>query len=672
MTNQFTLRDILIDPAANTITINTTVKRIEPLVMKLICYLAERHSQVITKKELITHIWPESVVGDEALTRLIFLLRNTLGDDAKQPSYIETIPKKGYRLIVIPITKKLPDDSFSTKQAGILLTCLTIVIAAVAFFYNKSSSFEAREIRQINSVTHSSGIERHFDVNPKTGDILYVHLNKADSQVELKPHNSDKVKRLTNHNSRKRQPLWLDENTLVYIRGANNIYQLMRLTLNNGEEVIYQSSNFIFSITLFDHHILILEESNFPIEQTKKIIQLDLITNKQTDLSTSIPAIPNFISTFAYSAPSKQLFIADNNSSIHQVNLENHSIKALATNFTHINYISALSNNELLVTGRESNLSGTWLVNMSTQEIKIIHSSSGGETITQADLHNDELYFSTSLYDTDIGFENFTNTKPIDISAINTHYDEIYPIFINSYQDVLFFSNRTGSFELWRHNISSGISNKVTSIRAKTAIKPLISDDLQYVAISFKTDDYLLAVVDLKIKKVVQTISTPRVNFPLAFADNNTSIYVSEYDETITLKKLNLTDLSFEAIAKDAGLSAFDNLSANTTDYVDYEQGGVTSVDPSGKITNLNPVDKLNRKNVGQLRITPTHIYTVRNNHQASQLVTIERSSDEITSIELLDSNISVTDISLDGKSVLYHYRTPRGPQGGIYKITFK
>ncbi|MGE5667444.1 MAG: winged helix-turn-helix domain-containing tetratricopeptide repeat protein, partial [Betaproteobacteria bacterium] len=55
--------------------------------------------RVVTRDEVFSEVWPRVVVGDEALTQTIIKLRKALGDNPRSPSYIETIAKRGYRLI---------------------------------------------------------------------------------------------------------------------------------------------------------------------------------------------------------------------------------------------------------------------------------------------------------------------------------------------------------------------------------------------------------------------------------------------------------------------------------------------------------------------------------------------------------------------------------------------
>ena len=100
--HKYSFDKIEVDPIAGLLKINGRSKRLEPKVVLLLSYFASHNNRVISRQELVDQLWPGIVVADETVTRSIFSLRNALGDDAKQPKYIETIPKKGYRFLAIP------------------------------------------------------------------------------------------------------------------------------------------------------------------------------------------------------------------------------------------------------------------------------------------------------------------------------------------------------------------------------------------------------------------------------------------------------------------------------------------------------------------------------------------------------------------------------------------
>ena len=87
------------DPEADELTCGAETVRIEPKAMDVLMLLAHRVGRVVSREELFVAAWPGAVVGDEALTQTIIKLRRALGDNSQSPSYIETIAKRGYRLI---------------------------------------------------------------------------------------------------------------------------------------------------------------------------------------------------------------------------------------------------------------------------------------------------------------------------------------------------------------------------------------------------------------------------------------------------------------------------------------------------------------------------------------------------------------------------------------------
>jgi TolB-like protein/cytochrome c-type biogenesis protein CcmH/NrfG len=82
--------------------------RLTPKALALLCYMAGRPGEVITKEELFAAVWPEVTVGDAALVTCIQELRKALGDDARRPHYIETLHRRGYRFIGKLAAGRLP------------------------------------------------------------------------------------------------------------------------------------------------------------------------------------------------------------------------------------------------------------------------------------------------------------------------------------------------------------------------------------------------------------------------------------------------------------------------------------------------------------------------------------------------------------------------------------
>jgi adenylate cyclase len=104
----------VVDPHHNELRRKGESIRLEPKVIEVFMQLAARPGTAVSRDELLAAVWPGVIVGDDALTQAIIKLRKALGDDAHKPTYIETISKRGYRLIA-PVE---PDCAEGAPKAG--------------------------------------------------------------------------------------------------------------------------------------------------------------------------------------------------------------------------------------------------------------------------------------------------------------------------------------------------------------------------------------------------------------------------------------------------------------------------------------------------------------------------------------------------------------------------
>lgn len=113
MQQGFRVRDWLVEPHLNTLAGPDKTTRLEPKVMQVLVCLAEQAGQVIPKERLIQRVWPDTFVSDDVLTRCVSELRRAFGDDPKDPRFIQTIPRSGYRLIadVVSVDAQEPTPS---------------------------------------------------------------------------------------------------------------------------------------------------------------------------------------------------------------------------------------------------------------------------------------------------------------------------------------------------------------------------------------------------------------------------------------------------------------------------------------------------------------------------------------------------------------------------------
>ncbi|WP_345777573.1 winged helix-turn-helix domain-containing protein [Dyella sp. LX-1] len=91
--------DWIVDPMADQLSRDGNVLRVEARTMRLLLCLADRAGQVVSIDELLNEVWAGVIVTPDSVYQAVTSLRRLLGDDPKQPAYIATVPRRGYRLI---------------------------------------------------------------------------------------------------------------------------------------------------------------------------------------------------------------------------------------------------------------------------------------------------------------------------------------------------------------------------------------------------------------------------------------------------------------------------------------------------------------------------------------------------------------------------------------------
>jgi transcriptional activator of cad operon len=102
-----------VEPNSGEISRDGEAARLEVRTMRLLLYLAERAGEVVSIDDLLGHVWPGVTVTPDSVYQAVASLRRLLGDDPKQPTYIATVPRLGYRMIA-----KVTAWDESARQAG--------------------------------------------------------------------------------------------------------------------------------------------------------------------------------------------------------------------------------------------------------------------------------------------------------------------------------------------------------------------------------------------------------------------------------------------------------------------------------------------------------------------------------------------------------------------------
>ena len=173
---------------------NGTKNRLQGQTLQLLELLLRQPGQIVTREQIQQHLWPDGTVVEfeHSVNAAVKRLRAALDDDAEKPTFIETIPRRGYRFIApvengarpssTAVEKDLAPDLTSARVPEFWTRRRLVVAAVVAFLI--VGAFTAWRVRSARpKLTESDVILLATFVN-KTGDPVFN--NSLDKALEVK------------------------------------------------------------------------------------------------------------------------------------------------------------------------------------------------------------------------------------------------------------------------------------------------------------------------------------------------------------------------------------------------------------------------------------------------------------------------------------------------------
>lgn len=229
--------------------------RIEPRVMQVLTLLAEHPSEVLSRQFLIDRVWENRFVGEEALTQAISRLRKVFEDNAHQPQFIETISKKGYRLIAcidqnsdIKITNGLePQVNRASKVQFFKTLALSVFVlssltAAISISYRlfdeDNHLFQKSPLLNAVPITSEPGLELMPSLSPQGNFLAYTQFDTVNNSFDIfiKSTTHDEIRRVTNDNKDNMNPVWSpDGHFILFSRHADGKSDICLTSFSGGE-----------------------------------------------------------------------------------------------------------------------------------------------------------------------------------------------------------------------------------------------------------------------------------------------------------------------------------------------------------------------------------------------------------------------------------------------------
>ncbi|MFA9420459.1 MAG: adenylate/guanylate cyclase domain-containing protein, partial [Gammaproteobacteria bacterium] len=167
--------------------------------MDLLVYMSQRPGEVLTREEMEENVWQGMVIGYDALTNAIIKLRKAFDDSARNPTIIETLPKKGYRLIA---ELSFPESSDNSVRHQNIERKLTAILYADVVGYSRLTEQDEEGTHQLVSayldaisqaIVHHNGNVVHYAGDAVLADfatVIDAVSCAADIQRDLAARNA--------------------------------------------------------------------------------------------------------------------------------------------------------------------------------------------------------------------------------------------------------------------------------------------------------------------------------------------------------------------------------------------------------------------------------------------------------------------------------------------------
>ena len=184
----FKLGDCVVEPGHRRVIRAGQAHSIEPKALAVLLRLVAAKGATVSRDELAEAAWNGRYVSDDAINRQMTKLRQVLGDDPRNPRYIETLPKTGFRLLVAaaPISKPATSPSPATNRFAWWGIAAIAAVGVLAWFWQANLPTQPGVTWALQQITATPGEELHPALSPDGRHLAYIARTGGDQFWQLR------------------------------------------------------------------------------------------------------------------------------------------------------------------------------------------------------------------------------------------------------------------------------------------------------------------------------------------------------------------------------------------------------------------------------------------------------------------------------------------------------
>jgi DNA-binding winged helix-turn-helix (wHTH) protein/dipeptidyl aminopeptidase/acylaminoacyl peptidase len=302
--NELFVGDFRIDVKRSEVIYQKNISTLEPKVLKVLLLLAENPGEIIPRQQLLDEVWPDVIVEANTLQRCIAQLRKAFNDDAKKQAFITTHPRRGYSLVADvswqEVSSKIPSqdktENIKKTKRNLVTTFLfiTTLLAVSLFWFSKGQSPAILNVKQITPLTATEATEYRASFSPSGKYVAFQrYVDVQTSHIWVKDLNDNSEYQLTSESAIYGKPEWSPDGTKIALHrsaskkgtvksGACYAITSLSFTLAKGSpQAVRQLTScedeVITSLTWLSNHSLVYTLGNI---KNNPVIEVNI--NKKT------------------------------------------------------------------------------------------------------------------------------------------------------------------------------------------------------------------------------------------------------------------------------------------------------------------------------------------------------------------------------------------------------
>ena len=546
-----------------------------PKVYDLLVFLCQNSQRVISKDELMEQVWTGTLVTENAISRTLVKVRKALADDPKNPQYIITVPRKGYRMVADFVASDTvsnqPESLVSTNQkddlnddekqaAGIeknqqstltaqplvlsqsrtskntvLITVGVIMLIVITYALSIKTN-TVLQTKQIKPLTREIGVEQYPAVSPELTHLAYrKDVSGKPSYINIENLSSHVKQSITHERGALSKPVWSPtQDKLAFLYQHNSVCMIFWAELSDiknkdtwqdiTECGAQASPHFVFSP---DGQYLYFNDRQ-SASHGYQVFRVNLANNEKDIVNQPITnGLGNY--SFDISPDGERLLMINSEFSpttrIYTLEIESSTLEQTAQ----LDYLmrSALwhHDNETIIHPSPHPAYELWQSSLTGNKLAVVASNTSRVKHISRINNGKDFSFVSYLLNKDIYFSTMAKTKDqVDVELDNSTVMDYLPALANNTNQYAFVSKRSTSAEVYLNTV---INDKHSSTEATKQLSDFNNPVKLYDLVFSPNDSQLMVLADNQIY-VANIVEMSMKKLPL---DNIAIVAVSWQDE---------------------------------------------------------------------------------------------------------------------------------------------